>query len=151
MEDRPGSAHVHNINVTWGDCDPAKIVYTARLPWFALDAINAWWEAHLGGDGWFQMELDRNVGTPFVKLEMDFRHPVTPRHPLICHVWPERLGETSITFRVDGEQDGTPCFSCRAVSVFTIADAFRKQRPPKEIREIVENALPDRSQAVVTE
>lgn len=145
MELRPPSAHRHEINVTWGDCDPAKIVYTARLPWFALDAINSWWEAHLDGDGWFQMELDRNVGTPFVKLEMDFRHPVTPRYPLVCHVWPERLGETSIAFRVDGEQDGKLCFSTRTVSVFTVADAFQKQRPPKDIRSIVENALPDRS------
>ena len=144
MEDRPDSVHVHNINVTWGDCDPAKIVYTARLPWFALDAINGWWEAHLGGDGWFQMELDRNVGTPFVRLEMDFRHPVTPRHVLNCHVWPEKLGETSITFRVDGEQDGNLCFSTRTVSVFIVADEFAKRKPPQEIREIVERALPKR-------
>ena len=150
MEPRPSSAHEHKINVTWGDCDPAKIVYTARLPWFALDAINSWWEAHLEGDGWFQMELDRNVGTPFVRLEMDFHNPVTPRHDLICHVWPEKLGETSITFRVDGMQDGKHCFSCRSVSVFTSADAFSKRTPPEELRNIVEKALPDRTDADAT-
>jgi len=144
MESRPSSAHTHKINVSWGDCDPAKIVYTARLPWFALDAINGWWEAHLDGDGWFQMELDRNVGTPFVRLEMDFRHPVTPRHTLTCHVWPEKLGETSITFRVDAEQNGKLCFSTRTVSVFTVADQFAKQTPPTEIKEIIERALPQR-------
>ena len=142
MEDRPNNALCHRINVTWGDCDPAKIVYTGRLPWFALDAINAWWQEHLGGDGWFQMELDRNVGTPFVRLEMDFSAPVTPRHDLLCHVWPVRLGETSVTFRVDGEQDGKLCFSTRTVSVFIVADEFRKQPPPAEIRRIVEAHLP---------
>lgn len=151
MDPGPDSAHKHEINVTWGDCDPARIVYTARLPWFALDAINAWWEAHLGGDGWFQMELDHNVGTPFVRLEMDFLNPVTPRHRLICHVWPEKLGETSITFRVDGEQDGKTCFSSRSVSVFMIADAFRKRTPPDEIRAIIEQALPDNATAHVAE
>lgn len=143
----PASALCHKINVTWGDCDPAKIAYTGRLPCFALDAINAWWEAHLGGDGWFQMELDHNVGTPFVRLEMDFAHPVTPRHDLLCHVWPEKLGETSITFRVDGVQDGTTCFSTRTVSVFILADAFRKQMPPENIRRIVQAALPDQVDA----
>jgi acyl-CoA thioesterase FadM len=143
VEDRPDKALCHRIRVTWGDCDPAKIAYTARLPWFALDAINAWWEAHLDGDGWFQMELDRNVGTPFVRLEMDFRAPVTPRHELLCYVWPERLGQTSITFRVDGEQDGALCFSTRTVSVFTVADQFRKQVPPDDIRDIVRSAMPD--------
>jgi acyl-CoA thioesterase FadM len=132
----------HQINVTWGDCDPAKIVYTPRLPYFALDAINAWWEHHLGGDGWYQMELDRNVGTPFVRLEMDFKAPVTPRHTLICRVWPERLGSSSITFRVDGLQDGKLCFSTRTVSVFTVADAFKKQDVPKAFREIIEPLIP---------
>lgn len=142
MEKRPANAFEHVIRVTWGDCDPARIAYTGRLPWFALDAINAWWEDKLGGDGWFQMELDRNVGTPFVRLEMDFSRPVTPRHRLSCFVWPVHLGETSIAFRVDAEQDGKLCFSTRTVSVFIVADQFSKQRPPADIREIVIRNLP---------
>ena len=142
MEERPDTAYRHTIRVTWGDCDPAKIVYTARIPWFALDAINGWWVANLGGDGWFQMELDHNVGTPFVRLEMDFRAPITPRHPLICHVWPVRLGKTSITFRVDGEQDGALCFCSRSVSVFTDAASFVKRTPPDDMRAAIERYLP---------
>ena len=130
----------HEIRVTWCDCDPAKIAYTARLPWFALDAINAWWEHHLG-DGWYQMELDRNVGTPFVHMSLDFRSPVTPRHRLICKVRPVRLGETSITFRVDGSQNGVVCFEGRFVCVFIEARAFRKAPPPKDIRAVVEACL----------
>jgi acyl-CoA thioesterase FadM len=141
MEPRLREVFQHGIRVTWGDCDPAKIAYTGRLPWFALDAINAWWEAELEGDGWFEMELDRNVGTPFVRLEMDFHRPVTPRHKLICYVWPVALGNTSITFRVDAEQDGELCFSTRTVSVFIVADQFRKQPPPDDIRQIIERHL----------
>lgn len=136
MATRPVSAYKHKVRVTWGDCDPAQIAYTGRLPWFALDAINAWWEEYLGG-GWYQMELDRGVGTPFVRLEMDFAHPVTPRHPLICHVWPVRIGTTSIEFRVDGTQDGVLCFSTRTVSVFITAKDFTKHPPPQDIRDLV--------------
>ena len=143
MQAPPSNAFNHKINITWGDCDPARIVYTGRLPWFALDAINGWWEENLGGDGWYQMEIDRSVGVPFVRLEMDFFAPATPRHDLICAVWPEKLGETSITFRVDGFQDGQLCFSTRSVSVFIIADEFKKRRPPDEIRELVRAKLPD--------
>jgi len=132
---------LHEIRVTWGDCDPAKIAYTARLPWFALDAINAWWEAHLGGDGWFQMELDRNLGTPFVHMSLDFRAPVTPRHRLICEVWQYRLGNASITFRVNGRQDGVLCFEGTFTSVFTIADQFKSQPAPPDIRKMVEPLL----------
>jgi len=136
MTQRPDTAYEHEIRVSWGDCDPAKIVYTGKLPAMALEAINGWWEQHLG-DGWFQMEIDRNVGTPFVRLEMNFSSPVTPRHRLKCYVWPVRLGDTSIAFRVDGEQDGKLCFSFRSVSVFIVADAFKKRQPPREIVDIV--------------
>lgn len=132
---------VHEIRVTWGDCDPAKIAYTARLPWFALDAINGWWEQHLGGDGWFQMELDRNLGTPFVHMSLDFAAPVTPRHRLMCQVDPVRLGETSIAFRVIARQDGVVCFTGKFVCVFTVADAFKKTAPPAEIVDIVTSLL----------
>ena len=129
---------IYPINVTWGDCDPAKIVYTARLPAFALEAINGWWEAHLDGDGWYQMELDRNVGTPFVKLAMEFASPVTPRHRLDCEVFPTRLGEKSITFCVKGRQDGTLCFTGSFTCVFTIADQFKSQPAPPDFRAIIE-------------
>ena len=132
----------HEISVTWGDCDPAKIVYTGNIPGYALSAINAFWEHVLDGDGWYQMELDWNVGTPFVRLEMDFAYPVTPRHALVCHVWPVRLGETSIAFRVDAEQDGKLCFATRTVSVFIVADQFAKQRPPEDIRAVIQQHLP---------
>lgn len=135
-----GAVFEHEIRVTWGDCDPARIAYTGRLPMFALDAINAWWEHHLG-DGWYQMEIDRNVGTPFVHMALDFRSPVTPRHRLICRVWPTRLGETSIGFRVEASQGGKPSFSGDFVCVFIIADQFRKSPPPKDIRELVEAHL----------
>lgn len=145
METRTGATFIHTASVSWGDCDPAKIAYTGRLPNFALDAINAWWESILEGDGWFQMELDRNLGTPFVRLEMDFKKPVTPRHKLNCHVWPVQLGNTSIVFRVDGLQNNEVCFSTRTVSVFTVANAFEKQEIPLDIRDKVSPHIPAES------
>ncbi|WP_050931776.1 acyl-CoA thioesterase [Aestuariivita boseongensis] len=128
----------HVIRVGWGDCDPARIAYTARIPAWALESIDAWWEHHLDGDGWFQMETDRNVGTPFVNLSMDFVSPITPRHRLRCKVWPTKLGSKSITFRVEGAQDGTTCFTGSFTCVFTIADQFKSQPAPDDLRAIVE-------------
>lgn len=142
MQPRPDTAFVHPIRVTWGDCDPAKIAYTARLPAFALDAIDAWWGAHVGFGGWFHLEMDRNIGTPFVRMEMDFRKPVTPRHLLQAHVWPARLGEKSIEFRVDGLQNGVTCFEGRFVCVFTIADQFKSQAAPADLRALIEPLIP---------
>lgn len=129
-------AFIHEIRVGWGDCDPARIAYTAHIPAWALRSIEAWWEEHLGG-GWFQMELDRNLGTPFVNLNMNFRAPITPRHRLMCEVFPIRLGEKSICFRVLGRQAGTLCFEGEFTSVFTIADQFQSQPAPDYIRNLV--------------
>ena len=134
----------HEIRVQWGDCDPAWIVYTARLPWFALAAIDAWWEHHLGG-GWYHLERDRKIGMPFVNMSMNFKAPVTPRHRLICAVAPNRLGKTSIGFHVEGRQDGALCFEGDFVSVFVDQPAFKKRLPPDFIREIIEPCLNNRA------
>lgn len=144
MDPRPVSAFVHDVRVTWGDCDPAKIAYTARLPWFALDAIDAWWSEFHGPGGWFHLEVDTNVGTPFVRMEMDFMSPVTPRHILKCHVWPAKLGTKSITFRVDGVQDGVTCFQGAFTCVFIIADQFKSQAAPEHLRALIEPHIPVR-------
>lgn len=129
----------HDVRVGWGHCDPARIAYTGHIPWFALEAIDAWWEAHIAGLGWYQLNLDRNIGTPFVHLSMDFRSPITPRHPLRCEVAPVRIGNSSIEFRVVGRQDGKLCFEGRFVSVFVESDSHARSIPaPPDIRAIVE-------------
>ena len=132
---------VHEIRVGWGDCDPAKIAYTGRLPAFALEAIDAWWEHNLDGDGWYQMELDRGTGTPFVNMSIDFRSPVTPRHRLMCEVWPCKLGTKSITFRVDARQDGVLCFEGTFTCVFIDPDNFTSKAAPDDYRAVIEPRL----------
>lgn len=134
-------AFEHEIRVGWGDCDPAKIAFTGRLPNFAIEAIEAWWEHHAGG-GWYHIELDRGIGMPFVHMSLDFRAPVTPRHRLICAVRPTRLGETSVAFHVEARQGGTLCFEGDLVSVFVVAGELRKTPPPQWLRDVVEPHLP---------
>lgn len=132
---------VHEIRVGWGDCDPARIAYTGHLPGFALQAIDAWWEHQLDGDGWYQMELDRGTGTPFVHMSIDFRSPVKPRHRLACSVWPVALGQKSVTFRVEARQDGTLCFEGKFVCVFIEPSDFSAKPAPADYRAVIEPLL----------
>ena len=134
---------VHEIRVGWAHCDPARIVYTGNIPMFALEAIDAWWEAHLGAD-WFAMNIDRDIGGPFVHLSMDFRSPVTPRHVLRCEVAPIRLGESSIRFRVVGRQNDTLCFEGEFVEVFVAAAAHRKIPAPDDFRTKLEKLMSEK-------
>lgn len=140
---RPDNAFPHDYRVSWGHCDPAQIAYTGHIPWFAIDAIDAWWDHYLGKGGFFHLEMDRNVGTPFVHLSMDFHAPVTPRHRLTSYVWPTKLGTKSITFRVDGTQDGKDCFSGTFTCVFTVADQFKSQAAPQDFRDIITPLIPE--------
>jgi 4-hydroxybenzoyl-CoA thioesterase len=129
---------VHEIRVGWGHCDPAQIAYTGHLPSFALEAIDAWWGHHLDGAGWFHLELDKGIGTPFVNMTIDFRSPVTPRFPLACEVRPTRLGNSSIEFRVDARQNGVLCFEGQFTCVFIVPGVFKAQPAPADIRQLIE-------------
>lgn len=138
----------HEIRVGWADCDPAHIAYTGRIPWFALESIDCWWEHYLG-HGWYQIKHDLGMGTPFVHLSVDFRSPVTPRHRLICKARPTRLGKTSIGFEVKGYQNDVLCFEGRFVSVFVMDATFSKIPAPEEIENIVRPMLnPDTQQTL---
>lgn len=121
---------VNEIKVQWSDCDPANIAFTGRIPYFALESIDAWWDAQTGIN-WFQMNVDRNLGTPFVHMSINFRAPITPRHRLICEVALLRIGNSSIRHSVRGFQDGVLCFEGEFVSTFVIADTMTPRRPPE--------------------
>lgn len=129
---RQAKPFVHNIRVWWGDCDPAKIAYTANIPAWALEAIEAWWE-HFAGVDWYRLNLDRKTSTPFVHMKMDFRSPVTPRHSLECEVILKRLGHRSVTLTVMGYQNGILCFEGEFVQVFVEAETMKPHTPPADI------------------
>ena len=125
---------IHRIRVGWADCDPARIAFTGRIPYFALEAIDAWWEKTVGED-WFRMNADSEIGTPFVHLSMDFRSPITPRHPLECKVQLLKLGNSSIRFSVRGYQNDVLCFEGEFVEVFVRASSMTKTGVPEKFRE----------------
>ena len=129
-------AFVHRLRVGWADCDAAQIAYTGRFPYFALEAIDAWWEHQIGFD-WFRLLLDRNIATPFVNLQIDFRVPVTPRFPLDCAVRLAKLGRSSVTFRVFGMQNGSLAFQGSFVCVFVDSTSFEKITRPADIESAI--------------
>jgi len=125
---------VHEQTIRWADCDPAQIAYTGNIPSFALNAIDAWWKAVCGAD-FFHLNMDHGLGTPFVRIEMDLKSPITPRHALVCEVVVMRLGGNSITHRVTGRQAGEISFNAHFVSVFVDAGSFEKIAMPEAVRQ----------------
>ena len=133
---KPTEVFQHAIRVGWGDCDPARIAYTARIPEWAIEAIDAWWEFTTGLD-WYALNIDRGFGTPFAHMTLDFRHPVTPRHPLLCKVQLLKLGNSSLRHRVVGSQGRVLCFEGEFVSVFVKSASLKPVSPPDDLREML--------------
>ena len=130
----------HSICVRWADCDPAKIVFTGHIPTFALEAIDAWWRDTIHHD-WYVLNVDRNIGTPFVHMTLDFRSPITPRYTLECDVALIRLGNSSVRHRVTGSQNGKKCFEGEFVAVFVDADTMTKRSPPDDLFKLMQPTL----------
>ncbi|NKB53417.1 MAG: acyl-CoA thioesterase [Rhizobiaceae bacterium] len=130
----------HQITVRWSDCDPARIAYTGRIPNFALEAIDAWWEHTIGLD-WYRLNVDEDIGTPFVHLSMDFRKTITPRHKLMCFVKLINLGNSSVRFSVVGKQDNQLCFEGEFVEAFVDAAILQKRGIPDKFRQILVEKL----------
>ncbi len=140
--ERMEEGFVWRRRVAFGDCDPARIAYTGRIPEFALEAIDAFWESLLDGDNWFRFVVDQGIGTPFAHMRFDFKAPITPRFPLFCHVAPTVLGTTSVQFRVTGAQNGGVCFVADFVCVFVASHDMRKIAVPERIRAAMIAACP---------
>ena len=130
---------VHARRVRWGESDPARIVYTARFLDFAMDAIEAFFQDRLGA-GFYELNLDHGIGTPFVHVELDFRSPLTPRDTLETEVRLVRLGGSSVTFAVAGRAGGRLAFEGKLVSAFVdITGATMKPVPiPPRFRALLE-------------
>ena len=94
--------------------------------------MDAWWAHHTGID-WYALNVDRGIGTPFVHMSLDFRHPVTPRRKLDCQVMLLKLGGKSVRHKVIGRQNGQICFEGEFVSVFVETKSLESRDPPEDL------------------
>ena len=119
--------------MSWGDCDSAQIVYTGTIPGFGLRAIEAWLEACVGY-GFYTMNLDLGVGTPFVRLACEFVSPITPRERLDMQLTVTRVGARALHTHVRGAQGERDCFHGDYVCVFVDAVAHKSIPIPDNMR-----------------
>lgn len=106
---------VHRRRISFGDTDAAGIVYTVRFFDFAMGAIEAWFREIYGHD-WYELNTELRMGSPFVRIEMDILAPLAPPQILDSTVLVEKIGRSSLTFRVLGrDQAGTEIYRSRYV------------------------------------
>jgi len=133
----PVGPFIHDIDIKWGDCDPAQIAYTGNIPSWGLAAIEQWYKACTGHD-WYGFNMDLGISTPFVHLDCDFTSPITPRAVLSCHVYVTRIGNASLAHYVEGMQDDRLCFTGNYVCAFADARKMKTIPIPNRIRSNIE-------------
>lgn len=118
---------VHRRRISWGETDAARIAYTARFLDFAMEAIEAWFHDRLG-QSFYEFNVDECIGTPFVRVELDFRSPLTPRDVLETEVLLLRLGRSSLHIGVTGRVGQRLAYEGRLVCAFVDVGSS-KMRP----------------------
>lgn len=129
---------VHRRVPTWGDTDSAQIVYTVRFVDYAMDAIDLWFREVMQLD-WYRMNTEMDMGTPFVKIDMDIKSPLTPEDQLEVRVLVENMGRSSLTFDVQGRRNGADIsFESRFICSMVRKSTMRSIEIPAHLRRNVE-------------
>jgi len=87
--------HVHRVEVRFGDCDPAGIVYFPRFFHLFHEAMETWFSAGLGLS-YAGLILERKLGFPAVHSEADFKAPCALGDSIAVELRVARLGRSSI-------------------------------------------------------
>lgn len=87
--------HVHRIEVRFGDCDPAGIVYYPRFFGFFHDAMETWFGERLGAP-YAGVVVGRKIGFPAVHAEADFKSPCAFGDRIVVELRVANLGRSSI-------------------------------------------------------
>ncbi len=125
--------------IFWADTDAARIVYTGRFLDYMFEAIESWMRAYIGTD-WFLQTVDEKRGGPIAHVDLDFHAQVSPRDTLDLRVFLERVGSTSVTFRIEAYANATThAFTGRCVSVGYDYEAGGKMPISSERRQIMED------------
>ena len=83
------------LQVRFGDVDPAGIVYFPKIYDYVHEAFEDLWEVHVQAR-YYQLLLEQRIGFPLVHSEVEFRRPLRFGDRPIVRVSCWKLGRSSI-------------------------------------------------------
>jgi len=126
------------ILVRFGDLDAAGIAYYPNLVNFLHEALEDFFAGHVGRT--YPEVFGAGLGSPTVKVEMEFLSPVRYGDWVEIGVVAEHLGRSSVRMRYEGSVAGRPVFVARNTMVMVNMDTFRPTEVPPWLREKLETA-----------
>jgi 4-hydroxybenzoyl-CoA thioesterase len=124
--------------IRFSDCDPAGIVFYPQYFVMFNGLVEDWCQDALG-ISFHQLLIERRLGLPTVRLEVDFTAVSRMGDAVTLSLGIERLGQASLTLqlRCIGE-DGAQRMAARQVLVLTSLDSHRAIAMPADLRAALE-------------
>jgi 4-hydroxybenzoyl-CoA thioesterase len=121
------------ILVRFADLDAAGIAYYPNLVNFLHVALEDFFAGHVGRT--YPEVFGSGLGSPTVKVEMEFVSPVRYGDHVEVTVATEQVGKTSVRMRYEGRVGGQRVFEARNTMVIVDMKDFRPVEIPAWLRE----------------
>jgi 4-hydroxybenzoyl-CoA thioesterase len=126
--------------IRFSDCDPAGIVFYPQYFVMLNGLVEDWFSEGLA-IGWDALVLERRIGLPTVRLEVDFSAVSRMGDPVVLSLAVERLGGRSLTLALRCEsREGQLRVAVRQVLVTTSLDTHRAVDIPADVRAAIARA-----------
>jgi len=124
--------------VQWGECDPARVVYTPRFAEFAASAYD--WFSNVVLD-WAGLRPETDLfQAPAKHLSLTFHRPLRANEwfEMVVHVGTIRRHSYDLAIEATGD-DRTQRFSAALSPIFVSATSFEKIAIPESVRRRLED------------
>jgi len=131
---------VTQLDVRFGDVDPAGIAYYPRIYEFIHQATEALWDVHVGKRYYYLVSEER-LGFPLVHSEVDFKHPLRFGDRPLVKITTFKIGRSSLGLHYVFVVDDVECVDARMTVVCAQLDGLETQAIPPAYREKFEELL----------
>jgi 4-hydroxybenzoyl-CoA thioesterase len=131
---------VTQLDVRFGDVDPAGIAYYPRIFEFIHQATEALWDVHVGRR-YFYLLSEERLGFPLVHSEVRFKHPLNFGDRPIVKIRAFKVGTSSLGLCYTFFVDDIECVEARMTVVCVKLDGLAPIPIPPEYRVKFEELL----------
>jgi 4-hydroxybenzoyl-CoA thioesterase len=131
---------VTQLDVRFGDVDPAGIAYYPRIFEFIHQATEALWDVHVGRR-YFYLLSEERLGFPLVHSEVQFKHPLNFGDRPIVKITVFKVGTSSLGLRYKFYVDDVECVDARMTVVCVALDGLAPKPIPPAYRDKFEELL----------
>lgn len=129
--------HHDRVNVRFGDCDPAGIVFFPQYLVMLNSLVEKWFDKGLGV-AYSQVVSERRLGLPTVRLEVDFTAVSRHGEELEQRLQVRHLGRSSLDLLAEFSHAGELRLRARQVLVCTSLETHRPLRWPQDLRDVID-------------